>query len=550
MVDIFGTDLDRRGVMRGAALGAGALMLPGRLRAAAPASGFTHSVASGAPRPDSVLLWTRYIGNDDRIVITAEIAEDAGFTGQVRRAQVSADGANDGCAKVVMTGLQPARTYWYRFVAPGGITSPVGRTRTLPKGPLASYKVAVFSCSNIGFGWFNAYGHAAKRDDLGLIVHLGDYLYEYPRGEYPGTDQTAPGRLVVPPNALLTLADYRTRYASYRTDPDLVELHRLFPWVAIWDDHEFANDAWMGGAQNHDPKTEGDWYARKAAAKQAHSEWLPVGPAPYERVDIGDLVSLITLDTRIEGRDKQLDLSGAIKAAADSGTDTKAALATFRAGPWSDPARSLLGPAQEKWVGTELKASVKAGVKWQFLAQQIVMGELLLPPAAANWIAPTASKRSAARAKAGAIAGSVGLPLNMDSWDGYDPARTRLYKAAAAAKANLVVVSGDSHNAWANDLSLGGKPVGVEFAGTSVTSPGYESVLAADPKKVAVDLLAFNPALKWCDVSRRGYLTVTFTPDAARCDWVFMDTILSRTTATGPGQAAEVQRGTNKMTLV
>ncbi|MGL4541688.1 MAG: alkaline phosphatase D family protein, partial [Polymorphobacter sp.] len=496
--------------------------------------------------PTSALLWTRYIGPDDRPVLRAEIAADESFTTVLQQREVSANGASDGCAKVVMTGLRPGQIYYYRFVAPGGALSPVGRTRTLPKGAVAQYKVAVFSCSNIGFGWFNAYGHAARRDDLDLVIHVGDYLYEYPRGEYPSAAQTVPGRQVEPAGELLTVADYRTRYALYRSDPDLQELHRLFPWVAIWDDHELANDAWVAGAENHDPNTEGDWFARKAAAKQAHNEWLQVTGKPYQRYDIGDLLSLITLDTRVEGRDKQLDMFAAVKGA----PDPKAALVAFRDGPWSDPKRSLLGPVQEQWIADQLKSSVKSGRKWQLVAQQIVMGGLLLPPASAGWLAPDADKRAASFVKVGVLAGSINLPLSMDSWEGYSAARTRFYKAAQAANANLVVVSGDSHNAWANDLTLTGKPVGVEFAGHSVTSPGFESVLGIAPAKAAADLVAFNPGLKWCELSQRGYLTVTLTPDSARSDWVFMDTVREKSLASSSGKGATVERGANKMVLV
>jgi len=547
MIDFTSLDITRRRLIRSGALVAGGMLLPGRVRAAnAPTTGFTHSVASGEPGPHSMLLWTRYVGVDDRPVLRAEVAADSSFATVLRSREVSANGASDGCAKVVVDGLKPATTYFYRFVAPDGSHSPVGRTRTLPVGPLAQYKLAVFSCSNIGFGWFNAYGHAAKRDDLDLVVHLGDYLYEYQRGEYPTTAETAPGRLVEPVNEIVTLADYRTRYASYRDDPDLQELHRLFPWVAIWDDHEFANDAWMGGAENHDGKTEGDWFARKAAAKQAHSEWLPVSGRPYQRYDIGDLLSLITLDTRVEGRDKQLEMFSAVKGS----TDPKAALVAFRDGPWSDPKRNLLGAAQEQWLGETLKTSVKRGAKWQVVAQQIVMGEVKLPPAALGWLAPDADKNIAGFVKIGVLAGSINLPFNMDSWDGYPAARTRLYKLAQGAKANLVVLSGDSHNAWANDLTLGGKPMGVEFAGQGVTSPGFESVLAIDPKKAAADMAAFNPGLKWCDLSRRGYLTVTLTPDAARSDWVLLDTIRAKSLATVAGQAAVARHGSNRMSLV
>ncbi|MBC7506691.1 MAG: alkaline phosphatase D family protein, partial [Sandarakinorhabdus sp.] len=428
-----------------------------------------------------------------------------------------------------------------RFTAPDGSKSPVGRTRALPSGDLSHYNIAVFSCANKPFGWFNAYAHAAVRDDIDLVVHLGDYLYEYKRGAYPNAAEAVAGRDIEGAGEMLTLDSYRQRYASYRIDPALQELHRRFPMVAIWDDHEFANDAWKGGAENHQPD-EGDWFARKAIARQVHGEWLPGPDRIWQRYDIGNLVSLITLDTRVEGREQQLDLGAALK-------DGKPGLLAFRDGAWSDPKRTLLGTEQEAWVGDTLKASVTAGQKWQLLAQQIVMGNLLTPKDAVSWLGPDAGKRAQGSVNGGIIAASAGVPGNMDSWGGYPAARARLLQAAQAADSDMVVISGDSHNAWAFNLAQDGKPAGVEFAGQSVTSPGYESALKADPALIRAGLVAGNPEMAWCDTSRRGYLTVKFTPDSARCDWVFMSTILARGTAISKGQAATVKRGKRVMQM-
>ena len=531
---------DRRGLLAG---GAAAALLPAAARAApVPGGGFTHGVASGEPGPDAVLLWTRYAAASPTM-LRAEIARDKAFAHIVAHGEASADPANDCCAKVTLNGLAPGQWYHYRFTAPDGSRSPAGRTRTLPAGPAAKFTVAVFSCSNIGFGWFNAYGHAAARDDIDLVVHVGDYLYEYAPGHYPTPEQTVLGRVVVPAAELVHVDQYRQRYASYRADPDLQALHRKYPVVAVWDDHEFANDAWLHGAQNHDPKTQGDWEARKAAARQAYHDWMPVSGKPYQRYDIGDLVSLITLDTRIEGRDRQLDMRAAVKDAPDQA----AALAAFRDGPWSDASRTLLGAGQEAWANAQLADSVARGVRWQLLAQQIVMGNLLMPPAALTWLKPDPPKYVVAYVGGGVDAGRAGMPGNMDSWGGYAPARARLLRGAQAAGANLVVVSGDSHNAWAFDLAQDGKPAGVEFAGQGVTSPGFESELGVDPKIAAAGLVAFNPELKWCDTSRKGYLAVTFTPAAARSVWVLLDDVRTRNLRTAGVAAATVAHGTNRM---
>jgi len=536
-------DIDRRTLVKLGLIGAGLAALPaGVLAQLYPARGFTHAVASGDPGHDNVLLWTRFVGGGEAAMLRAEVAEEPGFGRIVARAEGAATLAKDWTAKLRVTGLTPGRWYFYRFVGPDGGVSPLGRTRTLPAGRLDRFNIAVFSCSNKGFGYFNAYGHAAKRADLDLIVHVGDYFYEYRPGVYPAVAQQVGGRVPVPDHELIALADYRARYADYRTDPDLAALHRNFPVISIWDDHEFANDGWTGGAENHQ-SDEGPWEDRKAHARQAYYEWLPVAERPYNRYDIGDLVTMLVLDTRIEGRDEQLSLAAAAQAG-------KEGLIAFRDGPWSDPKRTLMGLPQEQWVADELKSSTHGRTRWQLLAQQIVMAKVNTPKEAAQWVGPDAPKRIQAFVQAGIVAASVGLPANLDSWGGYAPARERLLASAQDAGASLVVVSGDSHNAWAADLAHGGKPAGVEFAGQSVTSPGYESALKADPKVVAAGIVAASPELKWCDTSRRGYVTVAFTPAEARADWVFMADVRTPGTATGADQAAVAKHGRNRMSLV
>ncbi|MEI6417625.1 MAG: alkaline phosphatase D family protein [Sphingomonadales bacterium] len=531
--------IDRRAFLTAASAG---LILPVRPALAGlwAASGFTHGVASGDPGADAITLWTRYVAADGKAAtLKVELAEDRSFRRIIKKAEAEAGPATWGTAQVRLTDLPAGRWLWFRFTAPDGSQSQMGRTRTLPQGKLNSLKLAVFSCANRPFGWFNAYAHAAARDDIDMVIHLGDYLYEYKRGIYP--DAAMAGREIEPANELIRLDDYRQRYASYRVDPALQELHRRFPMIAIWDDHEFANDTYNGGAENHQAD-EGDWWARRDAALQAHSEWLPSPKRPWQRYDFGDLTSVVTLDTRMTGRDKQLNLGAAIRGGAQ-------ALKDFAANDWSNPARTLLGAEQEAWAADTFKAAASAGQKWQLLAQQVVMGDVMTPKEAASWLGPNPDPRAIMRVQAGLAVNAMGISANMDMWSGYPQARRRLLAAAQAADADMVVISGDSHNAWAFDHALDGKPVGVEFAGHSVTSPGYESQLKADPALVAAGAVAASPGLKWADTSRRGYFTVHFTPDQVRGDYVFMTGIATPGLATGPGQALTAKRGARTLSL-
>jgi alkaline phosphatase D len=334
--------------------------------------------------------------------------------------------------------------------------------------------------------------------------------------------------------------DYRQRYASYRADPALQALHARFPMIAIWDDHEFANDTWKGGAQNHQPD-EGQWNLRRDAAVKAHREWLMSPQRPWQRYDLGNLVSILTLDTRMTARDKQLDLAAALRAGPEG-------IKAFAGGEWQSPTRTLLGADQEAWFAAEIADSAKAQ-RWQLVAQQVVMGDIFVPKQALEWLAPDADARAQAFVKGGLAASQAGIPGAQDMWSGYPQARRRLLKAMADAGANPIVIAGDSHNAWAFNHSLDGKPVAAEFGVQSVTSPGYEQATKADPAKIRAGLLQSSPGLQWCDTSRRGYLTLAFTPAETRCDYVFMETIQAVSTATGAGQSAVVKHGKRLMTL-
>lgn len=517
--------LDRRSLVRGGALGLGALLLPGTaLAQVASARGFTHNVASGEPGPNSVLLWTRFVpagGGEARV--TAEVSETADFRRIVAGGTVVSGGWRDWTVKVTASGLQPGRSYFYRFTA-GGQVSPIGRTRTLPAGKVDVFSIAVFSCSNLPFGWFNAYAHAAARDDLQIGLHLGDYLYEYRRGEYPSAREAVAARLLEPAGECLALADYRLRYACYRADADLQAVHARMPFIVSTDDHEFANDAWEGGAENHSAG-EGDWAVRKLAAQQAWREWMPVGETPWAAYQIGELATLFRTESRILGRGEPPSLASVFR----GGGDVARALADFAGSVWRDPARSMFGLEQEAWLAAELARSVRAGIAWQLVGNGTVMGASLTPPEVASWLAPDTPDYVSSRVKASLAAAKADIPGNLDNWGGYPAARSRLLRAAQSAGADLVMLAGDSHNGWAFDLMEDGRRAGVEFDGHSVTSPGFESYFPrVAPTVLAQALVRVSPELKWSDTSGRGYMTVKLTPAEARAEWLFVDTVRER----------------------
>lgn len=509
--------------------GASAALAATPLAARSFGSGFTHSVASGEPGADSVLLWTRFVGESET-ALGWQVSESEDFARPVSEGSVTASPVRDWCAKGIAAGLQPDRWYFYRFIAPDGTTSPVGRTRTLPEGPSAAFRLAVFSCSNFGFGWFNAYGHAAQANDCDLAVHLGDYIYEYGAGTYPTAGQANPDRVLAPANEIVALTDYRLRYATYRADPDCQRLHQVLPMIAVWDDHESANDSWKGGAQNHQPETEGDWDVRKAMAKQAYREWMPVSDEPYAAYQVGNLATLFRLDTRLEGRDQQLSIEKIVTGQNDPQAIV-AALDTFRDGAWADPSRQLLGETQEQWLAQGLAASTARGTAWQVLVQQVLIGNLKSPASLTGQLGDALPDYIRQRLTAATMASKAGLPSNMDAWDGYPAARERVFKAALAADANLLVLAGDTHNGWAFELAQDGAKVGVELGVCSVSSPGFEGYLSfIPPQNLASALVAENEQLKWADTSQRGYMVVELTPTRAVTEYRFSVGVKQRST--------------------
>ncbi|CAM1370458.1 alkaline phosphatase D family protein [Tenacibaculum xiamenense] len=276
---------------------------------------FLHGVASGDPLFDRVIIWTRITQStpDEDITVFWEIASDANFKHVVNSGYTNTNSGQDYTVKVDADQLNENTSYYYRFKV-DNTYSVTGKTRTAPKSTkeVENLRFAIVSCSNYQAGYFNAYQNIANRSDIDAVIHLGDYIYEYKKGGY-GYSSSRPDRGHEPKHEIVTLEDYRVRYSYYRLDPNLQDIHQQHPFITVWDDHEFANDAHKDGAENHDD-SEGDWNERKRNAKKAYFEWLPVrensedSKRIYRKISYGKLLDLFMVDTRIEGRTKQMGL--------------------------------------------------------------------------------------------------------------------------------------------------------------------------------------------------------------------------------------------------
>lgn len=511
------------------------------------AARFDHGVASGDPLADGFLLWTRATPRTagQPVTIAWELAADESFRDVRRDGTLTTGPERDYTVKIDVRDLEAGATYYYRFRAAGDARSTVGRARTLPAAGVEQVRLAVFSCSNYPAGYFHPYREAAREDALDAFLHLGDYIYEYGTGGYATERAEALGRELPPHNAgeLFTLADYRERHALYRTDPGLQAMHAAAPCIAVWDDHEVANDSWRAGAENHSPD-EGAFETRKLAALQAYYEWMPIRPPAgedsariYRSFDFGGLVALHMLDTRLIGRDEQLAYADYLDDATGR-MDRERFLRDLQ-----DPQRSLLGADQRAWLAGALAGS---RATWQLLGQQVLMARMLLPAevlAAESYSAIPAILAELAELKAAAARGeflsaeerrrlAAVMPYGLDAWDGYPAERERLYVTARQAGKRIVSLAGDTHNAWYSRLRDGtGTEVGIELATASVSSPGMESYFAMDAataERMAGDMALLVDELEYCNLHQRGYLLITATPAELRADWTFVDTVHER----------------------
>jgi alkaline phosphatase D len=538
----------RRGLLKGGSAALAAVTLgaltPEAARAAvgqvARSGVFGFGVASGDPTATEVLLWTRVtpvpgavpgsgLGPASRVVW--EVAGDASFARVLQRGTTSTNAERDHTVKVVVSGLTPYTRYFYRFRSRGA-TSPVGRTQTAPDEPGVRHalRLAFVSCSNYTGGFFTAYRGLAARDDLDAVLHLGDYVYEYgndPREPgVPGSgDRYGPAALIGvrdhrPAVEMVTLEDYRVRHALYKSDPDSQAAHQRHPWIVIFDDHEITNDAHATGAENHeqqdDPHTpytgpgeppgvraEGEFLARRATAFRAYVEWMPIrepaswqrrphqGTQFFRRFSFGDLADLSVIDTR-QNRSQQVPavVAGAVNPAL------------------ADPTRHLPEPQQLAWLTSGLTRSRKA---WHLIGNQTVFTRVFAIP------------------RAGALPGQV---FNPDQWDGYQADQRQLLEAMRTATSDPVVLTGDIHSSWANDLPtdptayLTGRAssAGVEFVCPSITSDGFKEVLGSAAAATATTgaFQAANPWVRYLEGIGHGFAVLDVTPERVQTDFWFI----------------------------
>jgi alkaline phosphatase D len=477
----------RRRILQAAAAAAAAVWLPQAARGEPSHDPFALGVASGSPTHDALVLWTRLIGPalaplaGGPVAVRWELAQDEGFSRIVQRGEAMALPQLAHSVHVEVQGLAPDRWYWYRFLA-GGAASRTGRTRTFPApdAPAQRLRLAYASCQRWDHGYFGAYRHM-REEEVDAVLFLGDSIYEYP---------AARGAVRVPPGGwVLTLDEYRQRHALHRTDPDLQAMHATCPWLVTWDDHEVQND-YAGQHAGYSGPPVADFLARRAAAYRAFYEHMPLradvltralaglaGGAElrlYSHARFGRLATIALLDDR-QYRDAQACTRG--------GRPGSGTIDPAQCPAWSDPARTLLGAIQERWLDAQF---ARAGEQWNVIAQQTLFGRREL--------------------RAGAV-----RSLWNDGWDGYPAARGRLLDSLQRHRvANPVFLGGDMHENWVGHVLAdaerpGSDAVGVEFCGTSITSRS-----SSTPDQVAA-WLAANPHFVFADAQRRGYGVCEFT---------------------------------------
>jgi alkaline phosphatase D len=552
---------------------------------------FNHGVASGDPRHDRVIIWTRVTPDQaGPVPVRWIVSRNRELTDVVKTGVVETNEARDYTVKADVTGLRAGAPYFYGFRA-GAAESAVGSTRTLPRGRLQELKIGVVSCASFPHGFFNAYEALAQRDDVDLVVHLGDYIYEYGLAGYGGDVAVQLGRTPTPDVECLRLPDYRLRHAQYKTERELQNAHAMAPWIVVWDDHEIANDTFTTGAENHQPN-EGEWADRKRAALQAYYEWMPIrepeSGRAFEAINrsyqFGDLFTLIMLETRLLARTQPLDYASELPiktqrwnmanpaapvALRDGEADTPAMQrlpaiyeavgeemrpvldwrrtqslvaaapnlpAGFYLAPDAEaldtalqsPDRVMLGDTQESWLRDELAESKRANVPWQVIGNQVIMAPVDAPDLSAT---PPQLAAALEPLRPGVTQllklTRFPFPLSTDTWDGYPQARARVLEAMRAAGGNTLVITGDSHTAWANELNDAQGRVGVELGTTSITSPSDANYFTPFGVDFAGGLRARNPHVKFVD-HQRGFLVLTLTPAQATAEFFTVSNILSK----------------------
>ncbi|WP_233900971.1 alkaline phosphatase D family protein [Tenacibaculum piscium] len=519
---------------------------------------FKEGVASFDPTNSQVIIWTRYTTDKSSVAITWQVATDIKFKNIVRQSEVITDASRDYTIAIEVKELAENQKLYYRFInIKDKTTSVIGETLTFGT-KTSDVKLAVTSCANYAYGYFNVY-EAINKSEAEVVVHLGDYIYEYGENTYGSF------RMPNPKGEIISLDDYRTRYRQYRSDNKLKELHQKKPFICIWDDHEVANDSYKDGAENHQ-ENEGSYTVRKNSALQAYSEYLPNttnivdNAIIYRNLKIGNLADLILLDTRIIGREKQLNYADFYTSKGEFD------IPSFQK-EWLNPNRTMLGTTQKTWVTNQIKTS---NASWQIIGQQVLMGKMLMP---AELLPILARVSAEAETKGGASAETFGafqkaitelviiktrflkkdpsltpqeiariktvLPYNLDAWDGYFMEREALL--ASFKNKKVVVLAGDTHNAWQSDLTnANGDKVGVELATSSVSSPGLEKYLGEGALQLEKALQLLVDDLKYSDFSQRGFMELHINQASVVSNWKYVSTVISETYTTKTGHSVTV----------
>lgn len=515
---------------------------------------FPLGVASFDPTASKVILWSLIETHLSENTLEWQISTDASFETIIRYGRVTTSAEVNYTVSVEVQDLDENKKYFYRFI--DIITrsvSVVGETHTFSEVSLNSLKLGVTSCSNYEIGYFNVYREIAN-SEVDIVLHLGDYIYEQSANSFGQTTETAAlERTHCPENELLNLEDYRSRYRQYRTDEDLKLLHQKKPFICIWDDHEIANDSYKDGASAHQ-ESEGSFEERKRFAIQAYSEFLPFTTSDtavgYRSFKFGKLAKLILLDTRLAGRDKQLRINDFY--------DTHGNLNELQfQQEWLDEDRTILGGAQKKWLKSEVLNSTE---EWLIIGQQVLMGKMYYPlelieqlndlnlektnngsvsVESMNHFENVLFELVQIKLRMQILDSSLTsqeklrvtkvFPYNLDSWDGYPVEREEVLALFESKK--TLVLAGDSHNAWHNEiLKEEGISIVNEFATSSVTSPGFENIVD-DPdqrQNFQTGIKTLVDQLSYFNGSNRGYIELNLQQGSAISNWMMVDTILTK----------------------
>ena len=534
--------VSRRATLAGLAAGTALVSLP--VRAHWPNSNpvFRHGVASGDPDATSVVLWTRITGEGEHKV-RWQVAIEPSFDEILAQGEAETGPERDHTVKVLARSLPAGGTFYFRFIA-GETISATARARTLPTGSLERLGIALASCSNFPFGFFNAYDAIAHDPGVDFVLHTGDYLYEYGHGEWGDDVAKTIGRQHEPAHEIVSLADYRTRHAQYKSDAGAQAMHGAHTLLACWDDHESANNPWTGGAQNHQPDKEGDWPARRDASIRAYYEWMPVREPEWladghsrmqfwRSYSFGDLATLDTIETRHTARAEQIDYLAWFPK-----LQSAEEVAAFRADVLGAAGRTMLAPELEASLDASWRRSVAAGQPWRLIGNPMPIAKTDVPDVVALGViadpfadnAPFADEALQA-AQALAWKGKWNLPFYPDTWDGYPWARERLYAMAREAGASdLIFLTGDSHSFWANRLADDeGRQIGLELGTSGITSPGDFMASGFDDETARALDNAFAEHVDevvWTDNMHQGYVRLDLTHEAGLATFVAVDTVL------------------------